>query len=72
MSTGSIVEAIVDGIAALAKFIAGLMDADREQAIEYARQKHGDAFAARLRMMVEAELAIAKAQAAIDAASSPE
>lgn len=72
MSTGSIVETIVDGIAALAKFIARLMDADREKAIEYAKQKHGDAFAARLRMMVEAELAIAQAQAAIDAASSPE
>lgn len=68
MGTEAIIEAVVDGMAALGKLIANMVDADRERAIEYAKKKHGDAFAARLRMVVDAEVAFAKAQAAIDAA----
>lgn len=67
MGTEAIIEAVVDGFVALAKLIANMLDADREKAIEYAKQKHGDAYAARLRMVVDAEIAFAKAQAAIDA-----
>lgn len=71
MGTEAIIEAVVDGFVALGKLIANMIDADAERAIEYARKKHGDAYAARLRMVVESERAFAKAQAAIDAASSP-
>lgn len=65
MDTGSVIESVVDAFAALAKLIAAMTEADREKAIEYARKKHGDAYAAKLRMMVDAQLELDEVQAEI-------
>lgn len=65
----SSVDLAIDLIGQLAKWIAGLADADRQHAIDRARERHGDAIAAHLEMLVEAQVAINEAQAAIDSAS---
>lgn len=69
---GSAIDAAIDGIAALAKWIASLGEADRQRAIDRCRERHGTAVAAHLEMLVAGELAISEAQAAIDAERAQE